>query len=824
MVQTELEKTLTKETQEKPVRNGKKTSVTTQIANTVDVVDSIIADLRLAQNGNQEENALADQLISSLTEIRSNTLRRNPVVVWQNPQILLKDRSVIKGAEQTQVEAGVPLAKEKSEQLTSSPEDYIDREELCQILEISDPRWQQIKNNYIVRFVKGKAGQKFYNLEDIQAVKLARQQEKEARPELVKKRREERLERLTEEREKQLEVPEGYISFGDFLGILDITDKRWHQVKNRFSAPTRVKIGNKFYYLKTDVDAIKEQGGNRGQKVRKTEQSGVEPTTISEFAAKHNLEIEKILEIARSHFNWEFNNGEGQLSQREQRLLIFYIESNLKTAPEGFMTVAQICKTLGISKATWYTLRFKHKPSSFKTGTGTFYKVQDVDKIAKDRAQKANERMEARTHRKPASEKEFEEMMDGSEELNSKDLDPFSLHLEEIGRIPLETKKHKLWGIKILNGQLAIRVLENLLSSNLLNPSQTQQIKQILETPRAKDFSKELNLKAESKLKTKKSDQTNLANKKFFEVLQKLDLWLNRLKASNMPQVIEHQIKLFNSGSQAFDNLVTSNMRLVVNIAKRYLWSGFPISDLVGYGDEGLMKASVKFDWRLGYQFSTHAMWWIRRSIDRAIADYSATIRAPVHMHGKISKFKKGADELLGKGEDVDMKQLANEADPSGNLVKGLQTRNLVSLNSAVGPDQDSFVEDFLEDVKNNIDDTSDRIGMREVLMEALNTLPHREKRVLMLRYGLEDGRSKSLDHVAAYLVKDGFARVTRERIRQIETQAIGKLKRSSRARKLRTYLDDNPMSIKINPGQAADAPRNPRHPTPGVKQLLTSR
>ena len=745
MVQAEVEKNLTKDV-DKLAQNGQKTSLTSQISDTLGVLDFVISELRSSQNGDAQDNAIASQLISSLTEIRGNTIRRNTVIVWQNPRILLKDTSVIKEPEKAPVEAKAPVVRKKTkaqvvQQETESLGEYVSAEQFYKTIGMVQPNWSRKKSQYPqVRTIR-RGRFKFFSKEDAGKIRQIRESKKAE---------------ITIKKERPIRLP-------------------------------------------------------NGRKVSRPTEEAIYPTTISEFAAKHNLEIGKISEIARSHFNWGFNESSEQLSSRQQRLLSFYIESNLRTAPEGFMTVTQICETLGISNSAWCVLKAKNKLTSYKMGSRTFYKREDVDKIAKDRQQKANEKITARLERKPQFDKEFEEMIEDSEEQNSRSLDLFALHLAEIREIPVEIKKHELWGIKILSGQFAVRVLENLLNSNLLDPSQERQIKQILETPRAKYFSEEFKLIIKGKSEKAKTGKVDFSDKKFFEVLKRHDMWFDRLKVNNMPQVIEHQIKLFNSGSEAFDNLVTSNMRLVLTNAKKYLWSGFSISDLGGYGYEGLMKAAVKFDWRKGYQFSTYASSWIRQSITRAIANHSNTIRVPVHVYEKISKLKKESNELLQKGEDVDYEELANKVDPTGNVAKSLYTRNLISLNYAVGPNQDSFLEDFLEDVKSNMEENSDKIGMREALMDALDTLTPREKKVLMLRYGLEDGRSMPLDHVAAYLAKEGFAKVTRERIRQIESRALSKLRHHSRAKKLRPYFDDDPKALKIHPGEAAAAGRTGR-------------
>lgn len=834
MVQAELERNIVKEIDEKPVQKRQETSLASQLSDTVGVLESVISDLRLAQNGNEEDNAMADQLISSLSEIRGNTLRRDPVIIWQNPRIILNGTPVIKSPEQVPVERTVAVARKK----TKIQQYYERRSEIISVSELSNIIG--VSSSVIIVEAK-KLGIELSILgvssDSYGITHLPIKDAQKLTYHFTKKKFESQVFEGIEGESISIQEMAGIVNT-DVGSVLEVSgrlsipiEKHGHQrlINRKFAkqikalTEQRAALERLARYsqqqgedLSDEIDeAAKPRVSTREPRItslkpRKTEQPAL-PVTISEFAAKHYLPEAKIVEIARDHFSWDLNDPPEQLSPRQQKLLSFYIESNLRTSLEGFMTVVQICKTLEISSSAWYLLKVTNKISSYRVGGGTFYKKEDVYRVANERQQKANQKTEKRLTRKPQFDKKFEEMMEGNEEQNSRDLDLFGLHLAEIGQIPLEVQKHKLWAVKISNGQLAVRVLENLLNSNLLDSSQKRQIEQILDTSRAKYFSKQFKLLIESKLaKTnKKTEKISPSDKKFFEVLKRHDSWFDRLKANSIPQVVEHQIKLFNFGSEAFDNLVTSNMRLVVVWAKKYLWSRLPISDLKSYGDEGLMKAAARFDWRRDTKFSTYATLWITQSIRRGIADYSDTIRVPVHMYERISKFKREADELLQKGEDIDMEELANKVDPTGNLAKSLNTRNLVSLNSAVGPDQDSFLEDFLEDVRNNIEESSDKIGMREALMEALDALMPRERKVLMLRYGLEDGRSMSLDQVAACLAEEGFAKVTRERIRQIESKALLKLRHPSRSKKLRPYLDDDPRSIEINPGQAANVPRS---------------
>ena len=262
---------------------------------------------------------------------------------------------------------------------------------------------------------------------------------------------------------------------------------------------------------------------------------------------------------------------------------------------------------------------------------------------------------------------------------------------------------------------------------------------------------------------------------------------IGKIPLLSYEEEIELAKKVLDGDEDAKKRLAECNLRLVVSIAKKYVGRGMLFLDLIQEGNMGLIKAVEKFDYRKGYKFSTYATWWIRQAITRAIADQARTIRIPVHMVETINKLIRTSRHLLQQlGREPTPEEIAAEMEIPVERVAEIQkiAQDPVSLETPIGEEDDSHLGDFIQDEESPAPhDAASYTMLREQLEEVMNTLTPREAKVLKLRFGLEDGKSRTLEEVGKEF------NVTRERIRQIEAKALRKLRHPSRSKKLRDYM-----------------------------------
>lgn len=263
---------------------------------------------------------------------------------------------------------------------------------------------------------------------------------------------------------------------------------------------------------------------------------------------------------------------------------------------------------------------------------------------------------------------------------------------------------------------------------------------------------------------------------------------IGRVPLLTPDEEIDLAVKMAEGDERAKKRLSEANLRLVVSIAKRYVGRGMHFLDLIQEGNLGLIKAVEKFDYTKGFKFSTYATWWIRQAITRAIADQARTIRIPVHMVETINKLKKVSSQLLHRnGHEPTAEEISEEMGVSVEKVREILrvAQEPVSLETPIGEEEDSHLGDFIPDEDAPVPaEAAYHTLLREQLGDVLNTLTPREEKVLRLRFGLEDGRPRTLEEVGKEF------NVTRERIRQIEAKALRKLRHPSRSKKLRDFLD----------------------------------
>ncbi len=263
---------------------------------------------------------------------------------------------------------------------------------------------------------------------------------------------------------------------------------------------------------------------------------------------------------------------------------------------------------------------------------------------------------------------------------------------------------------------------------------------------------------------------------------------IGRVPLLTPEEEVDLAVRISNGDEAAKKRLSEANLRLVVSIAKRYLGRGMQFLDLIQEGNLGLIKAVEKFDYTKGFKFSTYATWWIRQAITRAIADQARTIRIPVHMVETINKVKKVSSQLLhANGREPSAEEIAEELEMPVEKVREIMrvAQEPVSLETPIGEEEDSHLGDFIPDDDAPAPaDAASHTLLKETLDNVLDSLTEREREVLRLRFGLDDGRSRTLEEVGKEF------KVTRERIRQIEAKALRKLRHPSRSKKLKDFLD----------------------------------
>ena len=295
-------------------------------------------------------------------------------------------------------------------------------------------------------------------------------------------------------------------------------------------------------------------------------------------------------------------------------------------------------------------------------------------------------------------------------------------------------------------------------------------------------------LSAEEEIELAKNMEAGAVAKEKIAILKSREENATEEELAEIKEEIKNLQKDLDAGDEAKKRLAEANLRLVVSIAKRYVGRGMLFLDLIQEGNLGLIKAVEKFDYRKGYKFSTYATWWIRQAITRAIADQARTIRIPVHMVETINKLIRVSRQLLQElGREPTPEEIAAELDMPVERVREILkiSQEPVSLETPIGEEEDSHLGDFIQD--DNVPVPAEAAAqtlLKEQLDEVLDTLTEREQKVLRLRFGMNDGRARTLEEVGKEFD------VTRERIRQIEAKALRKLRHPSRSRKLKDYLD----------------------------------
>ncbi|MBI2622263.1 sigma-70 family RNA polymerase sigma factor [Candidatus Microgenomates bacterium] len=414
--------------------------------------------------------------------------------------------------------------------------------------------------------------------------------------------------------------------------------------------------------------------------------------------------------------------------------------------PEGFVSLQEAIRILGMSKSHWNRIRDNFNPATVKVGAHTFYRAEDLLVIKQEREDGKSKRKARPT----TSGNDLRER-DG-DELNGFFYD------REINKIPLLTaKEEQQLSAQIYEAKFALWALRQIATTTGFPASLTARVQSVIATGEGQylleDFDEEIIHRS-----TAIKDE---ADREFNESVVQFDA---RPSVTPDQDFVERLLEQVESGKRAFDDLVKQNLRLVRKIALAFekKQRKLPIKDLIGYGNLGLMKAAVRFDWKKGYRFSTYATGWIKQHIARAIMDFGSNIRIPVHLVEVIHKVSTAQERLIQEqGRMVSFEEAARDIGvDSDSLLSGLGATNIISLNLPVGEDEESELADILPVNGAVVEEEMDSILLQKDVTDVLLSLTERERRILQMRFGLNGERPKTLEEIG---VPFGL---TRERIR----------------------------------------------------------